>query len=468
MKPVRHMTLLKVLSIAATGLYLYAPVVIFRKALFGDDGGFLSIAVYAGVVLFGLIAKSMLSRLLPKLSAIISWSLILLPAFAVYFGHRHLGVLRALFEVVPALLAYIAAIKTAGPNAFQIASKPALLGGFIVLGVCLFITYYAKPLEYLKAWMFGASYYYILTYLIIENQRNIDQNIFDKRYVEKSVLPVNLRRFNLLSVMVIFLIFVILYNFKTIVANILKVLGILVVLIIKGIAFVVEKLFAMEPIEAPRGVPEQGSRFLDEKALAMNPILEFLLNAIAYAVIIYAVYKIVSNLIKAVPKLAQKLSGWLRKFLLLKEGEGYIESFDYVDISEISKPEPGAKRRRAVKKLLRRKKEGASINNPAAKVRFMYSLFLKMLKACDIELKRSDTANEILRKTQEAFNVSGSLTEFTSIYNRVRYGGITPDADMLSEAGGFFNDIADELKSRGKALPHKPYKTIEKEASKKL
>ncbi len=468
MKLARYMTILKILSIVATGSYTYAIIVIFRTALFGNDGGLLSLAFYAGVIIFGLIVTHLLSRLLPKFSAIISWSLILLPAVVFYLGYRPLSVLRGAFEVVPAILAYVVSLKAAGRSAFQVASKPALFGGFFVLAACLFITHYAKPLEYLKVWMFGASYYHILVYLIIENQRNIDQNIFDKRYVEKSVLPVNLRRFNIWSVTVIFLIFVLLYNFKAIVAYILKVLGNLVVLIIRGIVFIIEKLLTMEPIEPLKGIPEQGNNLIDESTLAMNPLVEFLLNIIVYGVIIYAVYRIILHLIREVPKLVRKLGGWLKKFFSLNEGVGHIESFDYFDISEITRPKPEAKRRKVVRRLRRRKREAAALNHPTEKVRFMYSLFLKMLRASDIELKKSDTANDILKRAEDAFNISGSFSGFTSIYNQVRYGGIVPDVKMLSDAQGYFNEITDELRGKGKALPHKPYKTIEKEVVKKL
>lgn len=459
MKHARHMILLKLLSIVATGLYIYAPIVIFRTAFFRTDGGLISVTFFAGVIIFGLLIKH-------KLSAVISWSLILLPILASYFVYINLGGLRVAYEVLPAILAYALSLKAAGRDAFQISCKPNLYAGFFVLAGCLLVTYYAKPMDYLKAWMFGASYFYILVYLIIDNQRNIDQNIFDKRYVEKSVLPANLRRFNLLSVTVIFLVFVLLYNFKAIVAYILKVLGHLVVLIIKGIGFIVEKLFTMEPIKVPDGIAEQGNHFLDEGASAMNPVIELLLNIIVCVVIIYVLYRVALNLKRDVPKLIGKLGGWIRKLFSLQERGPHIEAFDYVDLSEITRPEPKAYRRKAVRKVRKGKREVGAIDDPAEKVRFMYSLFLRMIKAFNIELRESDTTNDILKRTEDSLDISDSLAEYTSIYNQVRYGGVVPDIKMMSDAQGFFNEIANELRDKGKALPHKPYKTIEKEVVK--
>jgi len=468
MRRILYMSLLKILSITAIATYLYAPVVIFRTALFGDDGGFVSIAVYAAAVIAGLIARRLTARFIPRFSVLISWCLIILPAAASFLAHRQLGELRALYEVIPALVGYIAAIKSAEKSAFQIADRHTLFTGFIVLAACLFITYYAKPLAYLKAWMFAASYLYILAYLVIENQRNIDRNIFDKRYVEKSVLPANLRRFNLLSVLFIFLVFVLLYNFKAIVGYILEIFGVLVVLIIKGIGFIIQKLFSMEPTKVPGDIPGQGGLPGNDEPLAMNPVIEFLLTAVAYIVVIYAVVRIILFMAREVPKLIRRLAKWLGSFFALKEGEYKAETFDYVDISEITKPEPETKERRRANESRKRKRKGGDLTDPSEKVRLMYAHFLKLLIASGIELKKSDTADDILRKTEEALNVSGSLCEFTRIYNQVRYGGITPDITMLSVAQGCFNDIANELGSKGKALPHKPYKTIEKGASKKL
>ena len=218
--------LLRLLSSLAVHMYLYACFTLIRRVLFYDDGGAISVVIYAcsavsawlaGTLLIGRscyysmkLSQVRLSRFIAfslgirdmdrAISALTAWLLMIVPAAAPFVIFREYGVLKPLFESAAAACAYIVALKHTQKSPAGIINGGGFYAGLVLLATCLELPYFVDGLSYLRPWFFGALYFLILIYLLVRNQKDIDENIYDKKFVEKSILPKNLRRFNTVSI----------------------------------------------------------------------------------------------------------------------------------------------------------------------------------------------------------------------------------------------------------------------------
>lgn len=145
--------------------------------------------------------------------------------------------------------------------------------------------------------------------------------------------------------------------------------------------------------------------------------LEILLLILAIIVLLYFLYKIFC---------------FIKSKLKDKGNRNSVENDDFYDeVEEIvvkthSNPIP------KVKKEKRSLKKVSEISDPVSKVRYIYSIILAKLKELKIDIKKSSTSNDILKKASALKGIEGFLSEATGIYEEVRYGNHIPNESEVA------------------------------------
>ncbi|HEX3030446.1 MAG TPA: hypothetical protein VHT34_14375 [Clostridia bacterium] len=145
--------------------------------------------------------------------------------------------------------------------------------------------------------------------------------------------------------------------------------------------------------------------------------LEIIFLILAIIVLLYFLYKIFC---------------FIKRKLKDKGNRNFAENDDFYDEVEeivvkthnisIQKPK---KEKKSFKKV-------SEISDPVSKVRYIYSIILAKLKELKIDIKKSSTSNEILKKASVLKGIEGSLSEATGIYEEARYGNHIPNESEVA------------------------------------
>ncbi len=472
MKPGVRLILLRILATAAVNAVVYAGTVTLRTALFGIDGGLFSLMLFVSTIILAHIAAGIFMGDTPAfvsrfantrfarfltfmlnirdgadfMSSATAWTIILLPMLFIILNYMNEGILRALFELLPVMVAYIISLKHSTLASSRIMSNTTAYTGFFMLALCLEIPLFINRLSYLRIWMFAVTYLFIFAYLIIKNQEDIESNIYNKKHIEKSILPKNLRKLNAITICVIFLVILLLFNLKTVVIALLDWSARFIFLIISGIAWLIEQVFpAGELITEGGGYAEPG--FPELIPAPPSPVANLIFNILKNFILLYLVYKILFYLAKKIPVIFRKIAGLIKRIFMLKRSEGAADESDFIDETETIRPvsESGVKRK-AARNAVKGIKDARREKDPVKRVRLMYSIILHMLPAIGVNPDRSDTTLQIISKTFVSQAVSDELSHLTEVYNRVRYAGERPDQERLSQAEEHFNRTIEEIK----------------------
>lgn len=458
MKAGSRIILLRILATAAVNACLYAAAVTLRELLFGGDGGLLSLALlvaaiilaHAAVAVFVRNAPAFIRRLASKgpvkllafmlkinevaefISLAIAWLVMLAPLAFTYFTYSRESVLRALFEIVPVMLAYIISLKHARLPASKIMTKSAVYTGFGILFVCLELPLLFEGLLYLRSRLFAISLFFIFAYLIVKNQEDIESNIFSKKHVEKSILPRNLRSFNALNVSVIFLIILLLFNFKRLVIAIINLSAKLATLIVGWVLLIMEWLAPEEEFflqEAMSG----SSELPDLAGQPGSAVANFIFNVLSRFAVLYLAYRLLVFIIRRLPTFCRRVAQLIKRLFSIQKEQGPIEESDFVDETETVKPIREGISKRDSRKVRRGRSDLKRIKDPVLRIRMMYLIILNMLPSIGVSPEKSDTTMEIIKKTS-CDDVLEELYPFTQVYNQVRYGEERPDNTALEDA----------------------------------
>lgn len=477
MKLVRRSVILRILATVGVNLYVCSGFLTLRALLFGTHGGSKALLLYVLTGVSGFAAgRLLLGGTLSFLSAVSgsravkfisfmlnvknrerfiaafsAWILILLPLATATIIYGGSGASRALFELLPVMSAYIIALKQSRLGASQIMSNTSVYSGLFILVASLELAnisaIFFSDVRYLKPWLFGVSYFFIFAFLVVRNQEDIDANIFDKKHIEKSILPKNLRSFNTVAVSVVFVLILLMFNLKTVVMAIMRLIGQLSLLIMKFVVWLAEKLLPLNEAEQGNG-PSNGGLF-DFGIQPISPVGNFILNIIRSFFLYYIIYRVILAIIRIIPKLSRRLAALMKKLLSLERGDKADTNSDYTDETETVLPGKSKNSPAAVRKIAGRgRKDLRRINDPVLKIRYMFSFILKMLPAAGIRPDRSDTPAELARKAQASQNISEGLSPFAAIYSQVRYGEMVPDRETLDNAELNFNKALDAMEHK--------------------
>lgn len=464
--PQRH-TLIKMLSVVAVDSVIYSAYTAIRSALFKEDGGLLAAILFvftaacaysAGTVLLegklSAAKRASATKAIKfisfmfnikdsagSISAVTAWLIMAVPAVLAFFVYNSCGIYRCLLELIYAIIIYIIALKQSRFTASRIMIKQAAWTCLVLIAACLELPYFLGDLTYLRKWFFASLYLFILAFLIVRNQDDIDDNIFSKKHIEKSILPKNLRRFNLASVLVIYIVILLAFNFKDIIIYLLNLLGELVKIIGKAILWILSLFNNVLYVTQNDGIENNmQDLFQPEEAAQVSPLLNLMGNTLKYFVLLYIAYRLILLLIRIMPTLCRKIAGWIgRLFSISGEKDIARECLDYSDETEIVRPAEHNRPKKFVRKTGGGRRNLKGIKDPVEKVRFMYSGILAAVSEMGVDRSASDTTKEIAEKTSEISSRTASpLSCFTDIYNEVRYGGLVPDETILEKSQEYY------------------------------
>ncbi len=454
--------MLRILSVLAVNVFIYAGIIMLRAFIFHDDGGAASAVLYAVFVCFAhALGSFLISRdiLLLKrmgatkfvrfvtfmlnireserfISSLAVWGLIVVPAAVTVIVYGRFSIERVIFELIPMATAYIVPLKQSRLSPARIMNSTSIFAGMSIMVICLELPYLVNRLAYLRPLYFIAAYFIIFAFLVIKNQEDIENQIFSKKHIDKSVLPKNLRRFNLTMVCFVFVITLLLFNLKTIVVYILNLARQIIDLVFRAFLWVIENLLTET---ATGGSVTQGSIIYGYGSRPL-PFLNLITNVLKYFVILYLAYKLIFAIVVRIPSFIAKIIGIVKKmFGINNSTEAYAES-DFVDLTEIVLPDVRDLPKRAKKKKCKAKSLN-QITDPVEKVRHMYGNILGMLPMRGIKPENTDTVREIVVKASENVEVQDSLSPFTEIYEQVRYGEVVPDTDTLARAQTYYDGL---------------------------
>jgi hypothetical protein len=474
--PQRH-TIIKILSVAAIDSVIYSAYTAIRSALFKQDGGtlaailFIFTAVFAysaGAILLGgrlsaakrastTKAVKFISFMLNikdsagSISAAIAWLIIAVPAVLTFFVYRSFGIYKCLLELVCAVIIYITSLKQSQRTASRIMIKQDVWVCLVLITACLELPHFLGYLMYLRKWFFASLYLFILAFLIVRNQEDINENIFSKKHIEKSILPKNLRRFNLAAVLTVYAVILLAFNFKDLIILLLNLLGELVKIVGRAIVWIFSLLDNFTDVTQNDSVENNMQELLPpEEAAQVSPFLNLLGNTAIYFILLYTAYRVILLLIRIMPTLYRRIAGWIRKlFSISSEKNIAFECMDYSDETEIVRPYEDNRPKIFIRKTGGGRRSLKGIKDPVERVRFMYSGILAAVSELGVERSDSDTAKEIVQKTSEVSrNTASPLSCFTDIYDEVRYGGLIPDKAILEKSQEYYVNIIRSAKEK--------------------
>lgn len=430
--------------------FLYPVILLLRAALFKSTGEATSFLMGLYIMFTGyivtkliLVSKQNFARLLA------SYLLGLIPAalYVIIFLNKDsstYGILRALFEGIVAFLLYFTGVRTRFLGFDQILSRKTIIFGVIIFLASIIFIDYNKELEYLKNAIYLSGYVFIALTLLIKNQQNLDR-AFIKKYIDISTVPKDIRNYNSIMVIVVFLVMLVLFNIRSLVAFITTIFKNMPKCILNVIFTIIYILSKLLPEAAGGGAQEKG-----EPQMPLLPEGES--NSIAGLIltIIFGLFFliVVIFLIPKVPKLLRIIGEKIRKFALLivnfierlfKIQKDYIDrEDDYIDEVEIIKPDStrnssrkGLNKSGLVMKIINRK-FGKNLS-PSEKVRNMYADILHHLKIRGVKIIESDTTNEIYRKIPKVGSIDEIMKYITKVYEEVRYGEKIPEETELEQ-----------------------------------
>lgn len=458
MKAGTRVTLLRLLATVAVNAYIYAATVTLRAVLFGTDGGLVSLVIFASAMIFAHVAVAIFLRKPPGIikalantkpakflafmlkidgaaefmTSTIAWQIMLLPMLISFFTYSRGSMRRALFELVPVVITYAVSMKHARLKASLIMSKAYVYIGFGILALCLELPLIFDELLYLRPGLFTVTLFFIFAYLIVKNQEDIESNIFSKKHIEKSILPKNLRSFNALTVSVIFLFVLLLFNLKEIVITIINLLTELVAIIAVLLMMLVELLAPKQESILGGGMPGE-SQLPEFGAQPGSPLANLIINVLSYFIFLYLAYRLLLFVLRRLPAFCRRVAALLKKLFSTQKERTPIEETEFVDETETVKPVREVSKAGGARRAGRGRSDLRRVKDPVLRVRMMYSIILGMLPRIGVNPDKSDTSMEIIKKTS-SYDVLEELYPFTQVYNRVRYREQLPDDKMLLDA----------------------------------
>ena len=439
-------------------LFILPAVLLLRALIFGYSGGFADVLLYFAISSAGFMAAILVfkedaayfetaakwpllklpfylfnikekERFISDIAGFLSVSLPVTAAAALYGG---IGIPRLIFEMFFLVLPYLISLKSANKRYSDIFANQIAFFGFFIMAASIIAANYLQAANHLKWYFYIILYIYILIYLVLKNQEDIDSNIYSKKYIQKSILPKNMRGFNLIAVLGLYCVILLLFNLKTVVLALLEAGAKILGLVVLGVLWVLQHILpSMGSIRQENTQMPADFGFFGGAEEAVRPFLNLLGNTFKAFILIYVLYKLLPFLLKKAAGLIMKLVELLKRTFGRRLSASITNEYD--DETETLKPVKEIKKQRN----LRRSIEGArqdlgKITDPVERIRRMYGILLKMLEAYGIILEKSDTTMEIYRKSNRIERLSGPFLPVTNLYNEVRYGGSIPDIAGLS------------------------------------
>ena len=447
--------IMKLMALAGICAYLFPAVLIIRVLLFHDGSVFYlfwavclsAVGLLTGTAVmrssaefFERLAKV---RIMDSLSfvfdvavsadsikAALTHLTIVIPAAVSIISFSSMDSSRILFEVTVSILFYFIGLRGAF-NEFQLLlSMKKIIAGIIFTMAELLAVFYHPGLSHLKNTAVLYAYVFILLSLFVRNQDSLDYNIFARRNINVSgSMAKGLRRFNMIGVSMVFIAAIGLFRFRSIVARVLEVSGIVLAYIIIIFLKILSLIIPGNMLEGKGGTRgpmlEAGPDTVVE-----NPIIEIITKILIFLSLAFLLYIFLRLLAGAIKSLYLRIKALIMLLLAIPAKSGNAEIWEFLD--EIEKVEPiehgrdGAKHGRTGKG-----KKLKHITDPVEKARYIYKTAVQMLIDMRAPISRSDTAGEILNKASGTGVSNDGFGKMTYVYERVRYDDRVPGDDEI-------------------------------------
>ncbi len=278
---------------------------------------------------------------------------------------------------------------------------------------------------------------FVSVYAISKSQGTLDY-VMDRRGHKMSALPGNIRRYNLLLVCVLIAVLAVAFLFR-------RPIGAFLVVLKDGLMFAVKCILAFliylmtlfggssEGESTSSGASgEMDLSFLDTGRRIPDFTILILVLVIG-GLLLFNWKKIIAGirkLWKSLGKLSRKLF-WGRKEAYGRQDE----SLDYVDEEESLTEEASVRENgeHGWKKWRKACRAFRKMEDSEEKLRRGYRLIVEWLKLKGVDVQRSDTPLEILKKAESSDWQKAGAQGLTNEYNGIRYGEKQADRNLLSE-----------------------------------
>lgn len=446
---------LKITAVTGVFCFLYPLLLMLRMLIFTENGGnwegLYNYCLMMGGFICSLLLVGDRKGKVPALKAALA---VLIPMALSIVLYRESGSGRGAYEVLIGILLYFTGFRAFYiPPASLLSGKKVWLGAG-VLFACLIASFYFRQLASAKPYVLFFTYGFLGMVLLLSNQTGIDE-AFIKRHIDRANIPGNMRKYNTSLVVGLYAVIVILINIKAIVNAIAAFLHWLVIQLVNCAAWVfmlLSRLFKQSESGAPPGgqnpLPDMGAN-------TQKGILPVILTILIGLLAVYLLYILGKRLPSALRALGAKLkilfgrvAGYLGN-LLKVYGDGAEEVDDYEDDVQTLKVENQLQEKQLKRQWGRIKKGIRGITDPVQKVCYIYGILLQGLKERGIDVRKSDTAGEVLRKVKSVQGAGQSFACITTVYEEVKYGGAIPEFEKVKNVEEEFKKVEEALK-RGK------------------
>lgn len=435
-------TILKIMAIIAMFLSVFPLVSIVRISSFNEHKEFLDGLFYLAVILSTFIAVSLIMhKNNARIRIILSYAFLIIPIIAscIYFVPR--GILSTIFGAfITAILCFFT-IRVYFKEYDYIIIGYKFTIAIVMIILALILSSYLEEIRYLKTQFYVFTFIYIFFILVIKNQSNLDF-IFSKRFDKASGIPDKMRSYNIQYIIVFFLLIVGAYYFRDVIIaglqgllNLLRFVLTMLAKLLSTLLDTQQEPIILEESEVP------SIDYFNIEGNGGNPIITMICNVIAFLALAYIIYKIVTVLIihTLIPLLKDTFKRLYAKIISLFETTEFTEekTHYYTDKIERILPSGNSKKSKEAKEALhinKALKRVDKIENPKEKVKHLYGLILKYMRAKGMDIKKSYSTGEIYKRAKEIDQLDEPFREITSVYDKVKYGEKMPNVDQVDSA----------------------------------
>jgi len=466
----------KEISLLTIFAFLYPLILLSRAVFFGVTWGmpgivFGIVLLFTGYIIAGIITKkkqSFFTILATYLSVfaiiaifiIIYWNFVSYTRFLPtrlnsYLNSKVIEILNLVFESLAIFIFYFVGIRGRF-NSYDLilTNKKLIFGVLVLISSLIFIQYY-KEVEYLKNTVYTFVYIFVILTLLIRNQENLDRT-FIRKHIDLSTVPKNIRNYNSLFVVILFLLIIVVFNIQELTNFIVKIIGntprVIIIVLLK-ILELISKLYPASEGQGETQGEQGGFSGLPEGeenhiAALLIRIFSSILLIVALGFVIWKSPVLFRVLGEKIKKLGRIIAEFFRK-LFVVQVDNPDKEIDYVDEVMIIKPQINPKEEKESEKKIKRIGGKAWKNSDYIKrIRFMYKLIVNNIKNYGIDIKKSDTTGEIYAKASEINDIEENLRYTTNVYNKVRYGKKDPDETEYNKFEEFFSNMTSILRKR--------------------
>lgn len=432
---------------------LYPAITVARVFCFQTGGGAWLLALCGLWMLAGfLTAGRILTGNYGLFRLLTVYALIMIPIGTGALLFFAFGMKRSLFEAAVQGLFCFLGIRACLPPGHGTGfmpgrAVPPLYAGWkltwsvLLLAAALVVSHYWSAVSSLRGAFYLSAFTFLFFALFLRYEENLGM-IFFQRSVQQPEARGKIRRNGRITVLAIYAAVLLFFNLKTLVVFVINGLRMILHQIAEWVLWLIGLL-----LRHKHGNYSETFGFIPfDPSPSPYPLVVFLLYFTGYSLAFLALYLLLPVLFKKCRELFHRICQLVRRLLGWRAHRGIVGQEEYQESVEIVRASSKGKGARAsglsVERLLKSLK---GMEDPVKRVRLMYAIILRSLIHCGLGVRPSDTTSEIAGKAAGIGEVEECIDEITGIYDRVRYGGKTPQTVEVLGAEDCMQGILDHV-----------------------